>query len=209
MTLIKRNKAWHYQTKIEGKTFHRSTGQTDRRQAERVAEQFRVEARLRKKQPEDWPKLSQAMNREVARIETDTSSQQAERALFSFAAFLAWLKRDPHLTEITHELLEEYQRYRLRGHARATVAKDINFLLRMLRENHIQLPRLRPKLDVKQRFVPFPGMNLFNFSTTSRTISAPSMPRFSLRVLDQRNLFLPPVPSTNHFSRARLILRRG
>jgi len=143
MTLIKRNKVWHYQTKIEGKTFRRSTGQTDRRQAQRVAEQFRVEARLRKKQPEDWLRLSQAMNREVARIEADTSQGQAERTLTSFTAFLKWLKRDPDVTEISFETIETYQRHRLQNCrlSRSTVNKDINSLLSLLRQNGIRLPK--------------------------------------------------------------------
>jgi hypothetical protein len=140
MTLIKRNKVWHYQTKIEGKTFRRSTGQTDRRLAEKVVQQIKDEVRLRKKQPEDWLRLSQAINREVARIETDISAHQAERALTVFSVFLAWMKRDLEITEITGEVLEAYQRHRLKTKSLSTVNKDLHFVLRMLRGNDIYLP---------------------------------------------------------------------
>lgn len=137
MTLIKRNKVWHYQTKIDGRTFRKSTGQTDRRLAEKAVQQIKTEVRLRKKQPEDWLRLSQAMNREVARIETDVSKRQAERALSAFTVFLIWFKRDPDITEISEEVLETYQRYRLRTKSLSTVNKDLHFVLRMLRQNGI------------------------------------------------------------------------
>lgn len=145
MTLIKRNKVWHYQTKINGKTFRRSTGATDRRHAQKVAKQFETEVQLRRKQPEDWLKLSQAMDREVERIEEDISSGQAKRALASFAAFLKWLGRDPDLSEINHDLLEEYQRHRLNRVSRNTVHKDLNFLLRLLHENDYFVPKPKAK----------------------------------------------------------------
>lgn len=145
MTLIKRGKIWHYQTKINGKTFRRSTGRSDRRLAEKEARKIETEARLRKKQPSDWLRLSQAMDREVERIETDISARQAERALNSFTAFMSWLGRDPEITEITHDLLEDYQRHRLEKVALATAHKDLNFILRMLRQDGIHLAKPSPK----------------------------------------------------------------
>jgi len=141
MTLIKRNRVWHYQAKIHGRTFRRSTGETDRRRAEAAAKKIEAEVRLRKKQPSDWLRLSLAMNREVARIETDVSRSQADRALYAFAAFLIWLGRDPEISEITYDLLEDFQRHRLRTAALATMHKDLNFMIRLLRENEIHLSR--------------------------------------------------------------------
>jgi len=179
MTLIKRNKVWHYQTKIEGKTFRRSTGQTDRRQAQRVAEQFRVETRLRKKQPEDWLRLSQAMNREVARIETDISPSQAVRALSAFTALLKWIGKDAEITEITRETLETYQRYRLKTKSLSTTNKDLHFTLRMLRQNGTHLPKPSPKPGRETEVRPLTRdelVLLFNHVTDH---FRPSMPHFS------------------------------
>jgi integrase len=168
MTLIKRNKVWHYQTKIEGKTFRRSTGQTDRRLAEKVVQQIKDEVRLRKKQPEDWLRLSQAINREVARIETDISAHQAERALTVFSVFLAWMKRDLEITEITGEVLEAYQRHRLKTKSLSTVNKDLHFVLRMLRENDIYLPKPCAKQGRETEIRPFSHdelLKIFNHVT--------------------------------------------
>jgi len=145
MTLIKRNRIWHYQAKINGRTFHRTTGHTDRRLAQQVARKIETEVRLRKKQPGDWLRLSQAMNREVARIETDVSGRRAERVLSSFGAFLKWLGRDPDITEITQDLLESFQRHRLKVVARSTVNQDLTCLLRLLRENGIHVAKPSPK----------------------------------------------------------------
>jgi integrase len=157
MTLIKRNKVWHYQTKINGKTFRRSTGQTDRRRAEQTAKQIKAEVRLRKKRPEDWLRLSQAMDREVERIEGDTSPRQAERTLSSFAAFLKWLGSDPEITAITPAKVEEFQRYRLqkRRLSRSTVSKDINSLLLLMRQNGIHLPKPLSKGGNETEIRPF------------------------------------------------------
>ena len=155
MTLIKRNKVWHYQTKIDGKTYRRTTGQTDRRLAEKVARQLQAELRLRKKQPKDWLKLSQAIQREVARIETDISSRQAERALGTFTVFLKWLGCDPAVSEITPEVLEEFQRFRLQSCCLGTVQKDLNFILRLLRQNGASLPKPSAKQGRDNQVRPF------------------------------------------------------
>ena len=137
--LLKRNRIWHYQTKIGGRTFRRSTGQTNRRKAEDVAKQIEAQVRLRKRPRRDWGELSQAMVREVARIETDISPGRAERALSTFSMFLQWLERDPDVGEIAHDVLEAYQRHRLRLVGANTVNLDLVLLLRLLRQNGVNV----------------------------------------------------------------------
>ena len=170
--LIKRGKVWYYQTKINGKTWKRSTGHSDKRLAEREARKFEAQVRLRKNRPGDWLKFSQAAHRETQRLEADVSFRCAKRALESFTEFLKWAGRDVELTEIDTPLLEEFQRHRLRrvclkcGElpkisettcvkcqgavgsrvALSTITKDLDSIIRLLDQNDIALkkPSLKP-----------------------------------------------------------------
>ena len=143
--LIKRGKVWHYQTKIRGKTWRRSTKERDRARAEMVAKRIEVEVRLRRNRPDNWLKFSHAAHQEVQRLEIDVTQSQARRALTSFTQFLKWTRRDLDITEIDRALLEDFQRYRLRTKASSTVSADLNFILRLLRQNDILVPKPSPK----------------------------------------------------------------
>jgi integrase len=137
MLYRKRNRhVWIYRTKVNGKTWERSIKETARR---KVKELKRL-AQLHREQPQDWLKLSQAIVREVNRIEQDVSKWQASRVSASLEKFRSWAD-DITLNQINSEMVERYQRCQLRKCARSTVDKDINYLLRLLRQNGFQVER--------------------------------------------------------------------
>ncbi len=72
---------------------------------------------------------------EVDRLEIDVSAQAAERTRYSLTNFLQWLGRDLSLEQITTPLIEAYQRHRLRKAAVNTVTRELDSIIRMLRQN--------------------------------------------------------------------------
>jgi integrase len=142
--LIRRNKIWHYQTKIHGKTFRRSTGQTDRREAQRKALEFRKSVQLRKSLSASSraSTLHAAIAEETQRIEADVGPRQAERAGYCFLNFAKWMKNDVPLETLPPDVLQIYQRHRVQDSdvAGATVRKEVHVLFRML---HDYIPGIR------------------------------------------------------------------
>jgi len=138
------SRVWIYQCTINGKVWSRSTGQTDRKRAEREVPRLRKLAQLLREQPNASLKLSKAIVNEVARIESDVSIGQAQRVSYALRNFLRFAGDIP-LERITPEMIERFQRKRLREVARATVDKDIGYLLRMLRMHGFNLSKPSPK----------------------------------------------------------------
>ncbi len=143
--LIKRNKIWHYQIKIHGRTWKRTTGETDKRKAqEKVPELHRL-ALLHAQQPQSSPRLYQAIVREIARVESDIGSGQAKRIAYCLQAFATWIGADVPLESVTTPMLHNYQRRRLRTRSADTVRHEVSALCRMLRENGFE-PRRPPAI---------------------------------------------------------------
>ena len=131
MALFKKpgRKVWTYQVKINGKTWCRSTGETDRKKAEAKVPELRQLAQLHRDAPRGSLRLANAIVREVARLETDVSRNQAERVGYALQNFLEWTGDVP-LDRINGEVVEKYQRKRLQEVARSTVDKEISTTVR-------------------------------------------------------------------------------
>lgn len=138
------SKTWSYQCTVSGKVWMRSTGKTDRKAAEKEVPRLEKLAELYRERPNKSPQLSQAIVKEVARVQSDVSENQAERVSASLRIFLDWCGDKP-LEKIEAQTIEAYQRHRLKSSAQSTVKKDVWFLLRMLRLNGIALPPPPPK----------------------------------------------------------------
>ncbi len=138
-------KVWNYQVKINGKTWCRSTGETDRKRAEAKVPRLRKLAQLHRDAPSGSLRLGNAIVREVARLEADVSRRQAERVGSALQNFLDWTGDIP-LDRIDGGMVEEYQRKRLQEVARSTAEKEICYLIRTLRLNgfNIQRPSSKP-----------------------------------------------------------------
>ncbi len=135
---------WVYQCKVNGKSWARSTGQADRRKAQKEVPRLRREAQLHREQPDDLPRLSNAIVLEVARIEEDISPGQAYRVSYGLINFRKFAG-DVRLEEIDTELVERYQRKRLKTAAKSTVSKELDFILRLLRLRGFDVRRPGPK----------------------------------------------------------------
>src|SRR5256885_109862 len=120
MSLRKVGNVWIYRCKVNGKTWARSTGETDKRKAFAKISQLDTLAQLHREQPAKSVKFSRAIVAEVARIEVDVSPRQALRNHLCFKNFLKWLGQDIELAKINTDLMERYQRDRLRKAAAST-----------------------------------------------------------------------------------------
>lgn len=148
----KRRLVWSYRTMVNGRMWERSTGETDRRKAEAKIPELRRLAELHRKQPGGLLNLDEAIVREVSRVESDISRYQAERVSYSLMNFRVWAGDLP-LDRITFELIEQYQRERLKKVAVTTVDKELIYLLRLLRKNKIiiEKPEKKPGKKTDQR----------------------------------------------------------
>jgi integrase len=131
---------WIYRTMVNGKTWERSTGEIDRKKAEMKVSKLRRLAELHRQQPADSLNLDQAIVLEVQRVETDVSELQAQRVSYALMNFREWAG-NIHLERISPDLIEQYQRERLQVAARSTVAKELDYLARLLRKNKISIPK--------------------------------------------------------------------
>lgn len=138
------SRVWLYQCKIDGKTWCRTTGQTDKRKAQREVPRLARLAELHRTRPSESLRLSKAIVREVARVEEDVSANQAVRVSYGLLRFLKYAD-DLFLEVIDATLVEKFQRKRLKEAARSTVDKEICYLLCLLRMNGILVPRPSPK----------------------------------------------------------------
>jgi len=134
MTLrrIPGSSVWVYQCKINGKTFTRSTGQSDRKKAEKEVPRLRKLVQLLRSQPHASLKLSAAIVQEVARVEADVSKIEGERVLCALRSFLEFAG-DISLERIDTAFIEQYQRKRLAEISQRTVSMELSYVLRMLR----------------------------------------------------------------------------
>ena len=91
------------------------------------------------------------------------SVQQAERIDFALANFANWLGKDIPATEVTTELLEEYQRVRLKDRAQGTVNKELIYVIRALKKSgHMVIkPDAKPGVKTEQRPFTLAELQLF------------------------------------------------
>jgi integrase len=100
---------------------------------------------------------------EIQRIETEVSLLQAERVGNSFNQFLRWLGEDIQISKIDTNMLNAYQRDRLKIVSRDTVDKDTNFILRLLKNNDIYIKRPKIKGGKKIQIREFTKKELIAF----------------------------------------------
>jgi len=142
--LIKRKRVWYFQTKIHGRTFKRSTGQTDRREALKMVPAFRHQVQLQRQLSTSSPRCSlhEVIVEEVQRIEMDVGAGRAKRVKCSLTSFARWVGRDLALERLPGDTVTQYQRFRLARAARGTVKTEIHAIMRMLqgRPHSVQKP---------------------------------------------------------------------
>ena len=137
-----------FRTMVNGKTWERTTGETQQKRAQAKIPELKRLAQLHRERPGNSLKLGPAIVREVARIEQDVSGRQAERVgdglrrFFEFAGDIA-------LERIDDKRVESYQRKRLQEVARSTVDKALCYLLKLMRLNGFRLDRPSPKRGKK------------------------------------------------------------
>jgi integrase len=149
MTLIQRkgSRVWYARAIVNGKCFQRSTKTTDRRKAQKWHDsEFQRLVQLLRQSPDVSLEIDPAIVRNVARVEVDVSEREARRVGVALANVRDWLRRKgiTRLDQITTEGLADYQRARVRaGASKSTLLKEVNYTLRLLRENgfHIDRPR--------------------------------------------------------------------
>lgn len=141
---LPKSQYWNVQIKINGRAITRSTKETDKRKAQAAAIEIERQVRLLYERPAVARKFSQARVAEVARLETDVSSRQADRVEYALWNFEKWAGDVP-LDRITHRVLEDYQRSRLKDAARETVDKELCYLIRMLKQNGLVVEKPKPK----------------------------------------------------------------
>ena len=78
MPLVKKpgRKIWHYQVKLNGRTWCRSTGETSRRRAEVKAAELKRLADTLRKRPAGCLQLKRAIIEEVARVKIEVSESE-------------------------------------------------------------------------------------------------------------------------------------
>ncbi len=191
------SKVWHYQTKVNGRSWTRSTGETDKRRARAKTPELEGLAELHRKRRGKLLRFSQAMVAEIARAEQDVGIRAAERASDSLRIFLKWLKRDIELEKITTELLGDFQRFRLRERATSTVNKDLGSIFCLLRHNgfHVAKPESRQGRKTRQRHFAGPELRRFFSAVQDETHEALFM---LLLVTGARPAEVIPSTRSNH-----------
>jgi len=142
--LRKVGNVWIHQCSINGRTWSRSTGKSDRKEAEREVPRLQKLARLQRSQRNESLRLSAAIVQEVKRVEEDVSRRQAEQVLYSLENFLRFAG-DVTLDRIDTALLDRYQRKRLAEVSQRTVRGELTFVLRLLRLRGFQIARPLPR----------------------------------------------------------------
>lgn len=129
-----RSKYWLFQTKVNGKTWTRSTNQTDYKKALRDIPRLMKQAQTERDNPDAPKMLFDALKAEVKRVKEEVSESQGERIDYSFKQFKDFCG-NIRLEKVTHDLLEKYQEKRLITASVSTVDRDLIYILRMLRKN--------------------------------------------------------------------------
>jgi len=138
---IKGKNVWIFQTEIDGKTWSRSTGQTNKKLALKEVTKLKALADSMRTKNIVCNKLSHAIAQEIKRAKREVSQQRADRVEDA----LENLKKrvgDVLIEKIDTRMLETYQVDRLQVVAKTTVGLEIGYILRMLRRQgfHVAKP---------------------------------------------------------------------
>ena len=156
MGLIRKpgRKVWTFQCKVSGRTWSRSTGETDRARAEAKIPGLRRLAELYRKQPQNSLRLKKAIVREVDRIQIDVSEAEATRMAYALTNFFGFVGDVP-LEKITSDILEQYQRRRLIKASLSTVNREVYGIMRLLKLNGFMIQKPQPKRGKRTKHRPF------------------------------------------------------
>ena len=154
---------WYYHCSINGKKWERSTGEVDRDRALFQVPHLEKMAQLYRKRSGDCLRLKSAITAEVARLEADVSTRQAERVSYALANFFTWLGKDALLDRIDTQLLENYQRHRIEKASKETVDKELSYVVRLLRTNGLRIDKPRSKPGRIAELRPFTKEELKRF----------------------------------------------
>jgi len=136
---------WHYVIYLNGKKVWRSTKTKDKKLAEQIAEKIHQRHQLLKNSQGKLLNLNQASVLEIKRLETDVSTSQAKRVEYALLNFRKWIGKDISLEKIDYDLVEEYQRHRLKKVSLSTVNKELDSIIRLLKNNGIYVERPKAK----------------------------------------------------------------
>jgi integrase len=157
MPLVKKPgcKTWVFQCQINGRTWNRTTGETNRKRAEAKIPELQRLAELHRGQPKGLPSLNEAIVRDVNRAEVSLSTYEAERLGSGLGNLASWAG-DISLERITTRMLESYQQHRLKGGtSQSTIQKEICWIIRMLRRNGLLVTRPEPVRGKRSTNRPF------------------------------------------------------
>jgi integrase len=134
---------WIFQCQVNGRTWNRSTGETNRKRAEAKIPELQRLAELHRKLPKDISNLKAAIIGELNRVEKTVSEHEAQRLDFALRKFAEWAG-DVALEIITTRMLEDYQIHRSRKAALNTINREIHSVLRLLRRNGFMVQKPEP-----------------------------------------------------------------
>lgn len=134
------SKYWMFQTKVNGKTWTRSTKKVDKKQALKEAERLEKLAQRARVNPDAPAMLSEAIDAEVKRIKEEVSDGQSTRVEYALKNFKEYAN-DVRLERIDTALVEAYQKKRLQDASLTTVNCEICYILRMLKKNGFDVSR--------------------------------------------------------------------
>lgn len=163
LILPKGRKTWIFRTKINGQEVRWSTGERGEKAAQAKALELERRAQLLRSSPENLLRLSEAMVREVGRIEREVSPLQAQRAENALMHFRKWAG-DIWMDEVDTKMLADYQSARFETASTSTLKKELDFVTRMLRLNGLLVIKPQPLRRKKE--------------TTVRAFTEPELKRF-------------------------------
>ena len=145
LRLIPSKNVWVYQTKINGKTWARSTGQSSKKKAIKEVTKLQKLAEAMRRNPDADTTLEIAVKREIERVREEVSENQGLRVRYSMNVFMAYAGKNRRLEKIDTRFLEQYQKKRLKKAAYSTVNRELVYILRMLRVNGLIVQKPSPK----------------------------------------------------------------
>lgn len=155
-------KTWSFKVKINGRETSWSTGESNKNKAMAVKARMEAEAQSRRElcaapsSAKHSVKLTVAAELEVQRLREDVSERRADRVDFMLNNLVEWVADDElTLGKITTELLEDYQRARLKVRSKATVDAELTAIKCMLRNNKLHIAKPRPKQGREDTVRPF------------------------------------------------------
>lgn len=160
----KNSNMWYWQAQINGKKITRSTGETNKRLAEKVVrEQFEPWVQMLRQQPAESFRLSHAIIRETERVRNDISESRARRVEYALLKFIEFAG-DISIEQITTPLLDRYQLHRIAaGIATETIKTELYTIARLLRENNLTIQRPKTRRGRQTPNRPFTRDELVRF----------------------------------------------